>query len=254
MAGDWIKMRHELLDSPKVVRLAKILKVNLMAARGLVWTWLAWCDRQTTDGETGLTLEEIDSLLGFRGCAKALVEIGWLSESEEGTERVVEFAKHNGESAKQRALNAVRNTKYRKRDASSVTRDVSCVSTVTQAASRNTQLDIEGEKENNKVRGSTTVDRGGQEPPAPPPKLDEEYLLWLRRACRAHPTLERSRVLPDDVAAAAYAAWQRVPELGEEDAQMLAAYMRDSLAVGSDRRKYYRPVGMRKYFEDFEAK
>jgi hypothetical protein len=108
MAGDWIKMRGNLWDDPRVGRIADLTDTGEAAViGGLYWLWAA-ADQHTEDGVMpGLSLRRIDSKTGIKGFGEALVSIGWLSDHEDGV-RIIKFEEHNGASAKKRCQTAKR--------------------------------------------------------------------------------------------------------------------------------------------------
>lgn len=118
MAGDWIKMRGNLWDDPRVMRLCDLTDQGEAAIVGaLYWLW-ATADQHTEDGILpGLTLRQIDRKTGVQGFAQALCDIGWLSDDPEGV-RIVGFEEHNGASAKRRSLDAQRKANVRSVSAS----------------------------------------------------------------------------------------------------------------------------------------
>lgn len=118
MAGDWIKMRSNLWDDPRVARLCDLTEQHEAAiVGGLYWLW-ATADQHTEDGVMpGLTLRQVDRKTGIKGFGEALCAIGWLADHPEGA-RVVRFEEHNGSSAKRRSLDAQRKTNVRKVSAS----------------------------------------------------------------------------------------------------------------------------------------
>ena len=113
MAGDWIKIQHVTPDKPEVWRIADTLGIDADAVVGkLVRIWI-WADQQTTDGNAGsVTSAMLDRISGVTGFVAAMTKAGWLEQSEEGF-RFVNFDRHNGETAKQRALVAKRVQKHR---------------------------------------------------------------------------------------------------------------------------------------------
>jgi hypothetical protein len=113
MAGDWIKMRGNLWDDPRVARLVDMTDSSEAAVvGGLYWLW-ATADQHTQDGlMPGLSLRQIDRKTGVQGLGKALCDIGWLSETEAGV-RVENFEEHNGQSAKRRCVDAQRKATVR---------------------------------------------------------------------------------------------------------------------------------------------
>ncbi len=108
MAGDWIKMRGNLWDDPRVSRLCDITgQTEGPIVGGLYWLW-ATADQHTEDGcMPGLTLRQIDRKTGIPGFGAALCEIGWLVDDPQGVV-VQRFEEHNGASAKRRCTDAQR--------------------------------------------------------------------------------------------------------------------------------------------------
>lgn len=108
MAGDWIKMRGNLWDDPRVARIIDLTDSSEAAVIGaLYWLW-ATADQHTEDGcMPGLTLRQIDRKTGVQGFGAALVAINWLRDDPQGVV-LVSFEEHNGESAKRRCSDAKR--------------------------------------------------------------------------------------------------------------------------------------------------
>lgn len=123
--ADWLKVNHALVRSPKVRGLMRELRCKKHAALGFAVNWLCWIDEQTKDGQTGLLPDELDDEIGFRGGAEALIRIGWAALGEDGCVYALEFGKHCGESAKERAENArrVAKCKAKKRVTDKVTEE-----------------------------------------------------------------------------------------------------------------------------------
>ena len=113
--ADWLKLNHPLLRSPKVRRLARALHCSKLEAFGLMVSWLVLVDEQTTDGNTGASVEDIDDELGRGGAVDGLIAIGWAELDDGGNVCAVDFGKHCGETAKGRAMNARNNQTYRAR-------------------------------------------------------------------------------------------------------------------------------------------
>lgn len=113
MAGDWIKMRSNLWDDPRVGSLVDATETTeATVIGGLYWLW-ATADQHSEDGYMpNLTLRQIDRKTGIPGLGAALVSIGWLAESEGGV-TLVKFDEHNGASAKKRAVTAKRVANHR---------------------------------------------------------------------------------------------------------------------------------------------
>lgn len=118
MAGDWIKMRGNLWDDPRVSKLCDLCDCGeAQVVGGLYWLW-ATADQHTEDGVMpGLTLRQIDRKTGIQGFGEALCVIGWLADHPEGV-RIVNFEEHNGTSAKRRCTDAQRKANVRSVSAS----------------------------------------------------------------------------------------------------------------------------------------
>jgi hypothetical protein len=113
MAGDWIKMRGNLWDDPRVAAICDATEQSEAAVVGaLYWLW-ATADQHTEDGcMPGLTLRQIDRKTGVQGFAAALVQIGWLADDPQGVV-IRNFEEHNGASAKKRCQTAKRVASHR---------------------------------------------------------------------------------------------------------------------------------------------
>lgn len=108
MAGDWIKMRSNLWDDPRVSKVCDMTnQPEAMVIGGLYWLW-AMADQHTEDGVLcGLTLRQIDRKTGIEGFGDAMVAAGWLSTDGESVS-IPNFEEHNGTSAKKRIQTARR--------------------------------------------------------------------------------------------------------------------------------------------------
>lgn len=117
MAGDWIKMRCNLLDDPAVLAISAVVGLDEYAVTGRLLKLWSWADQQTTDGNargvTNVTARAwLDRYLSCPGLADALVAVGWLEIDESGM-RIPNFDRHNGQSGKQRAVTSKRVKKHR---------------------------------------------------------------------------------------------------------------------------------------------
>lgn len=112
MAGDWIKMRDNLWDDPRVIKIVDMTDSSEAAVIGsLYWLW-STADQHTEDGfMPSLTLRSIDRKTGVNGFAAAMCSIGWIEEKSDGV-LIVDFDKHNGTSAKKRCQTAKRVAKH----------------------------------------------------------------------------------------------------------------------------------------------
>lgn len=108
MAGDWIKMRADLLTHPKVVRMSSALKADKLRVIGALHT--VWClfDMHSADGQLeGYTPEVLDNHLGWTGFSAQMIVVKWLEHADECLS-IPRFDEHNGQSAKRRATETER--------------------------------------------------------------------------------------------------------------------------------------------------
>ncbi|HVX15988.1 MAG TPA: hypothetical protein VHC22_32690 [Pirellulales bacterium] len=103
MAGDWIKMRTNLLTDPAIVVLTKSTTLDEFAVIGRLHTLWSWADEHTRNGYApGVTRKWLDKFLRYDGFCDALERVGWLCVENAGV-RLPKFDKHNGQTAKTRA-------------------------------------------------------------------------------------------------------------------------------------------------------
>lgn len=119
MAGDWIKMRSDLFEHPKVFKLADMLGVDEFSVVGMLFCFWAWADKHSVDGRVdAATSRLVDKCAQRSGFADALVSVGWLVVDDSGI-TIPRFNEHNGDSSKERTLKNQRQARWRanKRDA-----------------------------------------------------------------------------------------------------------------------------------------
>ena len=120
MAGDWIKLEHVTPDKPEIYTMAEMLNLDPDTVLGKVIRVWIWADQQTLIGDApSVTKTCIDRVTGVTHFAEALEKVRWLKIKKEGI-NFPNFDRHNGKSAKTRALTNKR--MKRKRDADSVTK------------------------------------------------------------------------------------------------------------------------------------
>ena len=109
MAGDWIKMRNELWDHPKVVQIVSAMcpqNVRDLSKRcavigALFRTW-SLADQYTDDGILlGYDAQMLDLTIGIEHWSENLQHVGWLIVEAQRL-IVPRFDEHNGESSKRR--------------------------------------------------------------------------------------------------------------------------------------------------------
>lgn len=108
MAGNWIKMRTNLWDDPRIARICDATNCGEAQVIGaLYWLW-ATADEHTETGiMPGLSVRQINRKVGIKTFAESLIDIGWIEETPEGVQ-IINFEEHNGASAKKRIQTAKR--------------------------------------------------------------------------------------------------------------------------------------------------
>lgn len=116
MAQDWMKVELHTPEKPRLLALAARLGADRDLVLGKCVRFWAWADRNTTTGRLppGFTYEALDVMLGCPGFSEAAASQEWLGRDERGV-FIPNFTKHNGKSAKKRALTARRVAEFRKR-------------------------------------------------------------------------------------------------------------------------------------------
>jgi len=193
MAGDWIKMRHDLHEDPSVIGIAEELGLDEFAVVGRLHKLWSWGDVQTINGNAlSVTPAWLDRYVSAPGFAQALSHVDWLCITSEGI-TIPKFNRHISESAKQRALTAKRAAKHRnaKRNDTGVTKSAP--------------------REEKRREENTTCS------PPLPPELDTPELQTLWADYLAH----RAAMPPRDrlTERAAGYALKRLAEMGPERAK-----------------------------------
>ena len=122
MAGDWIKVDTVLCDKPEVWRLAEITGLDPDAVVGKLIRLWAWMDQHLVSGDAAsVTAKQIDAVCRCEKFSTALATVGWLViHRKNGGITVPNWDRHNGKTAKDRAL--TRDRMKRSRDADGVTK------------------------------------------------------------------------------------------------------------------------------------
>lgn len=108
MAGDWIKMRHDLHDDPAVIGMSAELEASTFEIVGKLHKVWSWADRHLPCGlcDDGIVTEKfINDMVVCETFTKAMKKVGWLQVSKR---KIVfpNFNRHNSKSAKNRALHS----------------------------------------------------------------------------------------------------------------------------------------------------
>lgn len=113
MAGDWLKFEKDTLDKPEVFAIAEALGIDPDAVIGKLMRVWSWFDSHTVDGNAArVTSSLLDRVAGVPGFIAAMAIEGWATVDAAGVS-LPHFDRHNGETAKQRALTAKRVQKHK---------------------------------------------------------------------------------------------------------------------------------------------
>ena len=121
MCAFWLKWEKGLTRKQEILQIAARLMVSPSTAAGCLMLAMEWLDDAVTDydgdGNANVTLGAlpvsfIDSIVGVSGYADALCEVGWLRHKD-GVLTFVNAGRHNGNTAKKRALTRERVEKHR---------------------------------------------------------------------------------------------------------------------------------------------
>ena len=116
MAGDWMKVDKTTSRKLEIRGIARICGVSRHEAFGAWFDLMCWFDSETADGHLkDLTPEDCDETGGLKGLGRALAEVGWLEFLPDGGAIVMNWDRHNGSSAKKRALTNRRVAAFRGR-------------------------------------------------------------------------------------------------------------------------------------------
>jgi len=114
MAADWIKMQKCTPDKPEPWAIATHLDIDPDAVVGKLFRVWCWFDEHTENGHApSVTKKLLDREVSVPGFCAAMESVGWMLD-DGTTITLPNFDRHNGESAKKRALSAER--KRRQRD------------------------------------------------------------------------------------------------------------------------------------------
>lgn len=191
----WMKIELELPDKPEVHYIAAITGIDPDAVVGkLIRVW-QWFDKHTTDGNaSGVTFALPDRISGVTGFGEAMNLAGWLVQ-DGSVLTMPKFDRHNGESAKKRALTAERVAKSKqKSNANSVT--TALPDALPREEKRREEVNL---KPHSEERGEVNGTTAAQNPP-PPPSRKGIVCGLLRKAGMADAA---PHYLPDD-------AWETI--------------------------------------------
>ena len=121
MAGDWLKFDKATPDKPEVFAIASDLGIDPDAVVGKLMRIWSWFDSHTEDGNARcVTSALLDRIAGVTGFVQSMQKTGWVVVTDDGVS-LPNFGFHCGETAKSRAQNNKRISKYRACNGKSVT-------------------------------------------------------------------------------------------------------------------------------------
>jgi len=116
MAGDWIKIEFCLPRKPEVWHLVALLNLDTATVVGKLFQFWCWFNEHTEDGNApSVTVPLLDEHVGVTGFCNAMIEVGWLVQ-EDSMITLPNFDRHNGKTAKKRALTNQRVKRSRNAD------------------------------------------------------------------------------------------------------------------------------------------
>jgi hypothetical protein len=114
MAGDWLKMDHNTPEKPEVLEITRRMGWDDadMTVGKLFRVW-RWFDQHTIDGNAhSVTFALLDRIANVEGFSHAMHAVGWL-QTLRGCLTLPKFERHNGATAKSRALTVKRVASFR---------------------------------------------------------------------------------------------------------------------------------------------
>lgn len=134
MAIEWIKWIKGLANKREVLLISAELGIDRHEVAGRLMVLWEWCDENITEHEVdekgnamvtlgALPERTINSIVGVTGFAEAMANAQWLRLANTGA-TFPNFARHNGETAKSRALTAKRVARHKQKGNASANDEV----------------------------------------------------------------------------------------------------------------------------------
>ena len=112
MAGDWIKFELSTFEKTEIYQIAESSGIDEDAVIGKLLRVWGWFDQQTESGNAmSVSKKLLDRLCGVTGFCDHMIKAGWMTETGDGSAMTISlpnFDRHNGKTAKNRALTAKR--------------------------------------------------------------------------------------------------------------------------------------------------
>jgi hypothetical protein len=201
MAGDWLKMEINTPEKPEVLAITVALgwdDPDLTVGKLFkVWRWF---DQHTINGNAkSVSAALLDRLIGVTGLTQAMVNVGWLIVTDDGVS-LPNFDRHNGETAKKRALTGKRVAKHKAKQADNAdgTEDNAKVNGKGNAGSVNPALPREEKRRVNKTT------------PIPPKGAKRESAIALKTFL-AECKEKNEKPIPEDDSVFDYAEQAGIP-------------------------------------------
>lgn len=114
MAGEWLKFECSLPEKPETLAITIAMGWDDPDTTvGKLMRLFRWFDQQTLDGNAAsVTPALLDRIIGVSGFVQAVANVGWIVIGE-GFVSLHNFDRHNGATAKGRALGAKRVAKHK---------------------------------------------------------------------------------------------------------------------------------------------
>lgn len=159
-------MRSNLTNDPDVIAVAADLSIDEFSVVGRLHAFWSWADQHSADGTLPrATSAFVDRLTACPGFAEALRRVGWL-DGRDSALILPNWERHNGETAKGRAVAARRQKKHR---------------SVTDVTTTVTGEPLPEKRRVEKIRTSdTNVSSEGAALPHPSPDFAAAWADWLQ--------------------------------------------------------------------------
>jgi hypothetical protein len=148
MAGEWIKLEAATLEKPEVMRMARLLQLPREHVIGLLIRFWVWLDKNCVDGVVdGVESLDVDDLMTCPGLSACLKDVGWVQINDQARVlTVINFMRHNGETAKKRALKNERQSRWRAKSVDAPASTSASTREEKRRVSISTNVDIERSK------------------------------------------------------------------------------------------------------------
>lgn len=115
MAGDWLKVETTTPSKAEVWQIADRLELDPDAVFGKLFRVWSWFDSHSENGNApSVTKKLLDREVCVTGFCDAMIEAGWMIDRG-GLISLPNFTRHNGKTAKNRALTAKRVADHKKK-------------------------------------------------------------------------------------------------------------------------------------------